>query len=183
MDIRTKLIFAFVTATLASMLVLGVFFYRASSEILQSISARQLESLAAARQQDLKIVAQGWFDQVRLISSRTKLRDSLKQYTDHPTDALRESIQRILRDAESSVGMVAKVALYDLNNKLVASSGAAKASLQQITQQTGQHVLTAAATRALELLKLASSLRKSALEVCIKWPVSHISSMLRWVSL
>ena len=53
MDIRTKLIFAFVTATLASMLVLGTLFYGASSEILQSISARQLESLAAARQQDL----------------------------------------------------------------------------------------------------------------------------------
>ncbi len=131
MDIRTKLIFAFVTATLASMLVLGVFFYRASSEILQSISARQLESLAAARQQDLKIVAQGWFDQVRLISSRTKLRDSLKRYAESPTDARRDSIQRILQDAESAVGMVARVALYDLNNKLVASSGAAEASLQQ----------------------------------------------------
>lgn len=39
MDIRTKLIFVFVTATLARVLVLGIFFYRASSEILQSISA------------------------------------------------------------------------------------------------------------------------------------------------
>ena len=46
MDIRTKLIFAFVTITLGSMLVLGTLFYRASSEILQSISARQLDSLA-----------------------------------------------------------------------------------------------------------------------------------------
>ena len=140
MDIRTKLIFAFVTATLASMLVLGTFFYRASSEILQSISVRQLESLAATRQQDLKIVAQGWFDQVRLISSRTKLRDSLKQYAEHPTDALRESIQKILHDAESSVGMVVRVALYDLDNKLVALSGAAEAPLEQIVEQPGQHV-------------------------------------------
>ncbi len=68
---------------------------------------------------------------MRLISSRTKLRASLDQYAEYPTDALRDSIQGILRDAESSVGMVARVALYDLNNKLVASSGAAEASLQQ----------------------------------------------------
>lgn len=140
MDIRTKLIFAFVAATLASMLVLGTFFYRASSEVLQSISARQLESLAAARQQDLQIVAQGWFDQVRLISSRTKLRDNLKQYAESPTDDLRGNMQRILRDAQRAVGMVARVALYDAGNELVASSGIAEAPLQQTARQIGQHI-------------------------------------------
>ncbi len=140
MDIRTKLIFAFVTTTLVSMLVLGSLFYQASSEILQSISARQLESLAAARQQDLKIVAQGWFDQVRLISSRTKLRDSLKRYDETPTDDLRVSMQRILRDAQRAVAMVTRVALYDAENKLVASSGIAEAALQQqIVLRIGQH--------------------------------------------
>ena len=139
MDIRTKLIFAFVTITLGSMLVLGSLFYRASSEILQSISARQLDSLAAARQQDLKIVAQGWFDQVRLISSRTKLRNSLKQYAESPTDELRDTMQRILRDAQLAVGTVTRVALYDTDNKLVANSGIAESPLQQVMQQTIQH--------------------------------------------
>ena len=129
MDIRTKLIFAFVTATLASMLVLGTFFYKASSEILQSISARQLEALAAARQQDLKIVAQGWFDQVRLISSRTKLRDSLKQYAGSPTDELQDSMQRILQDAQLAVSMVTRLALYDADGNFVAKAGVAEAPL------------------------------------------------------
>ena len=45
MDLRTKLIFAFVAATLASMFVLGAVFYNASAEILESISARPIISL------------------------------------------------------------------------------------------------------------------------------------------
>ena len=100
MDIRTKLIFAFVATTLASMLVLGAAFYNASAGILQSIAVRQLQSLVAARQQDLKIVADGWFDQVRLISSRTKLRDSLEQYVERPSDELRNTMQGILQQAD-----------------------------------------------------------------------------------
>ena len=136
MDIRTKLIFAFVSATLTSMIVLGTLFYNASSQALQSITARQLESLAAARQQDLRIVAQGWFDQVRLISSRTKLRDSLKNYADSPSEELRTTMQKILRDAQSAVDMVTRVALYDADNNLVTSSGDADAPLQQVIQPT-----------------------------------------------
>ncbi len=140
MDIRTKLIFAFVATTLASMLVLGAAFYNASAGILQSIAVRQLQSLVAARQQDLKIVADGWFDQVRLISSRTKLRDSLKQYVERPSDELRNTMQGILRDAQRAVGTMTRLALYDVDNRLITQSGAADAPLQLSVQSVKEDV-------------------------------------------
>lgn len=71
MDIRTKLIFACVITSLASMLMLGAFFYGAAAEMLRSISARQLDALASARAQDFALIGEAWVDAVRLIQSRT----------------------------------------------------------------------------------------------------------------
>ncbi len=73
---------------------------------------------------------------MRLISSRTKLRDSLKNYEDSPSEELRMTMQKILRDAQSAVDMVTRVALYGADNNLVTSSGDGDAPLQQVIQPT-----------------------------------------------
>jgi HAMP domain-containing protein len=123
MDIRTKLIFAFVLTALASMTVLGGVFYGISAELLRSISIRQLESLAAARQQDFAIVADAWFDQVRLISSRTNLRDSVQAHFEAPSPQQIESLQRIVADAQASVELVTRVAVFDAEGDPLAVAG------------------------------------------------------------
>jgi HAMP domain-containing protein len=123
MDLRTKLIFAFVATSLASMFVLGAFSYGESAAALRSASAQQLESLAAARARDLSTIAEALREQVGLIQSRTNLRAQVAAYAEDPAGA-RPVIQRIIDDAEQSAGIVTRITVYDARGGVIARSGA-----------------------------------------------------------
>ncbi len=122
MDIRTKLVFACVVTALGSMALLAAFFYGASADLLRSLSARQLDALASVRQQDLRLIAQGWRDAVGLVQSRTKLRDQMALFPSQP-DAARERIQRILDDALASTAVITRISVYGVDGQEVASAG------------------------------------------------------------
>ncbi|MEJ2541237.1 MAG: HAMP domain-containing protein [Gemmatimonadota bacterium] len=122
MDLRTKLIFAFVATSLASMLVLGAFSYGESAASLRRASAQQLESLAAARARDLSTIAEALREQVRLIQSRTNLRVQVAAYDRDPEGA-RPVIQRIIDDAEQSAEIVTRITVYDTRGEVIARSG------------------------------------------------------------
>ncbi len=122
MDLRTKLIFAFVVTALASMLLLGWFSYVESRDMLRDSTARQLETLASARVGDLAVIVQGLQNEVRLIRSRTRLRQELAAYPRRPASAAAE-IQQILEDAESSVGNVTGITVFDVQGQPIARAG------------------------------------------------------------
>lgn len=122
MDIRTKLIFAFVATSLISMLAFGAYGYLAAADVLQTLSARQLDALASARVQDIGVIVEAWRDEVRLIQSRTELRRRLAVY-DPDSAEDREKIQQIISDAEASVDIITQVSVYDRDRQLVASAG------------------------------------------------------------
>lgn len=125
MDIRTKLIFAFVVTSLLSMSVLGAYSYHAAAEILRSLTIRQLDALASARAQDIGVIIQAWRDEVNLIHSRTELRRILATaQAGGPLDAAH--VQRILDDAEGSVETITRISVFDLQHRLVATAGSAR---------------------------------------------------------
>jgi HAMP domain-containing protein len=142
MDLRTKLIFAFVATSLASMLVLGAFSYGESAAALRNASAEQLESLAAARARDLSTIAEALREQVRLIQSRTNLRVQVAGYAEDPDEA-RPVIQRIIDDAEQSADIVTGITVYDARDEIIARSGAEHASYRLLgTLDRGEGTLT-----------------------------------------
>lgn len=134
MDIRTKLIFAFVAASLLSMAVLGAYSYGAAADILRAISERQLDALASARAQDISVLARAWRDQVNLIQSRTELRRQLAGYPADPRSA-KTRIERIVVDAERSVDVITRITVYDAGGRFVATAGTAETRGQPIGQQ------------------------------------------------
>jgi hypothetical protein len=123
MDIRTKLIFALVSATLASMFVLGLFAVRATTEIVQQSSARRLEALAESKQRDLEKVVAGWQDRIRLVSSRTQLRDSLRSYGRDRDPGELERVELILHDALGAVADLRRITVFDSDGHPVATQG------------------------------------------------------------
>jgi HAMP domain-containing protein len=125
MDIRTKLIFACVTISLASMLLMGMILQHTSSDMVRDLTARKLDALAAARLEDIQIIRQAWREQAFLVTSRTALRELVSR---HPTDpeSASPSVQRILDDARSSVTIFRRLAVFDRNGSLVAVSGDAE---------------------------------------------------------
>jgi HAMP domain-containing protein len=122
MDIRTKLVFTLVAVSLGSMAALGVIAYSTSGDLLEDISVRQLEALAASKKQDLEQIVQAWQDRVYLIASRTQLRISLDQHNAEHADADRDVIRRILEDARRSVRRVRSLSVYDVHGHLVSST-------------------------------------------------------------
>lgn len=130
MDIRTKLALALVGVALASMLALGGFSYRVSSNLLQEITERQLDALAEAKEQDLLSLIEGWRNDVRLIRSRTQLRIRLKQYQDEGDSRALADIERILNDALASTDDVVRIVLFDRSGRVVADVGNAPGPAQ-----------------------------------------------------
>lgn len=122
MDLRTKLIFAFVATALASMLLLGWFSYVESGDMLRNSTAEQLESLASARAGDLAVIVQGLENEVGLIRSRTQLRRSVESYPREP-EVSRRLVQTILDDAQSGIDHIRGIAVFDVYGELIARTG------------------------------------------------------------
>jgi HAMP domain-containing protein len=122
MDIRTKLVFALVGVTLASMLALGTVTYREARTLLRDSTRQRLEGLAESRRQDLEKVVLAWSDRVRLIGSRTQLRANLSSYLASHAVPERDGIVRILDDARRSVRSVDALSVFDVDGHLVGSS-------------------------------------------------------------
>lgn len=123
MDLRTKLVFALVAASLLGMAALGAFAYTTADELLTERTLRQLNSLAEAKEQDLQNVVEGWKDRVTLITSRTQLRISLRALGEDGSPEERERISRILADARGASATVRAVTVYDTAGRVVARAG------------------------------------------------------------
>ena len=124
MDLRTKLIFAFVGTALASMLLLGWFSYVESRDMLRDSTARQLEALASARAGDLAVIVQALEYEVGLIRSRTQLRRRVEAYPREP-EVSRPVVQEILDDAQSGIDHIRAIAVFDIEGELIARTGVA----------------------------------------------------------
>lgn len=122
MDIRTKLIFACVAISLASMLLMGLFMQRTAAGMLGNLTARQLDALAAARLEDIQIIREAWREEALLVTSRTALRELTADHPDRPS-AIAPAVKRILDDARTSVSIFRRLTVFDRNGSLVAASG------------------------------------------------------------
>ena len=123
MDIRTKLVFALVSVSLASMLGLGAFAHEAARDLLQGHALRQLDAVAESKKRDVENILDGWRDRTNLISSRTQLRLSVRALATGGGRAERERIERILNDARSSVPAVRRIVVYDAEGTPVTWTG------------------------------------------------------------
>ncbi|MCZ6462787.1 MAG: HAMP domain-containing protein [Proteobacteria bacterium] len=123
MDIRTKLVFALVAASLGSMLALGAFAYGAARDLLRDVALRQLEAVVDTKKENLERAVVAWRDRVQLITSRTQLRESLETFRHSPDDETLESIEESLQDAIESVQSLRGIAVFSAFGKPVASIG------------------------------------------------------------
>ncbi len=122
MDLRTKLVFALVAVSLASLLALGAVAYSVVAGLLQDAAVRQLEAVAASKELDLRNVAQAWRDRVRLITSRTQLRESMRRQASGGPDQ-RARIARIVEDALDAAPTLRGIALFTSDGSPVVIRG------------------------------------------------------------
>ena len=137
MDIRTKLVFTLVAVALVSMFVLGVFAFEASRSMLEAQALRQLESLAEGKRDDLDRARSAWRDRVRLVSSRTQLRLSVRDFARTGDPEERDRIVRILDDARASVRSLLHAAVLGSDGRLLAESGVVPENVLEVQTPVG----------------------------------------------
>jgi HAMP domain-containing protein len=123
MDLRTKLVFAFVAATLGAMLALGAFSYDATRSLLRGIALRQLEAVAESKKQDLERTIVGWRDRVQLVTSRTSLGEGLRDFRRDRDEGHLARIEHTLDDAIRSSESLRGISIYGADGFFLTSSG------------------------------------------------------------
>ena len=126
MDIRTKLALSLVFVSLISMALLGTFAYHTAEGLLQEISVRQLDALAESKKRDLVKVQEGWRDQLRLIRSRSDLRQSVQAYLADKNPLALAQVNQIIVNAVTATDNLEQIVIKDLQGKAVASYGEAE---------------------------------------------------------
>lgn len=124
MDLRTRLVFAFVSVSLVSMFLLTWLTYGPARDAWRDSALTGLEALAESKTSDIERVIEGWRDRVRLISSRTQLRRITSAHSETHDAPGEGALLGILRDARDAVrgAEVHEIAVYDVHQHLVASS-------------------------------------------------------------
>ena len=122
MDMRTKLVFALVSVSLASMIVLAGVTYVQSRSLLLQQTVEQLEGLVDAESDALEQIVAGWHDRVALIASRTQLRLNLRRYARGDV-AVAEGVRRILADAGRTFAAARWLSIETSEGEVVASIG------------------------------------------------------------
>lgn len=120
MDIRTKLIFALVAASLGSMFVLGAVVSPRVEGYIRDGTLRQLDELAESQSEALGWIITGWQDGTDLVASRTQLRASLAEHTRTGGTDSADRIRIILEDALAASRSAVLMEVLDLEGDPVA---------------------------------------------------------------
>lgn len=124
MDIRTKLVFALVSVSLASMFALGLVTYRAVEIDLRERRVAQLEGVADLKAAAVERVVAGWMDRVALVASRSEVRVGLAEYEGTGSAAAAARIEQQLNDAAGASALFRELAVYGADGRFVTGSGA-----------------------------------------------------------
>ncbi len=119
-DIRTKLVFALVAASLGSMFVFGAVVTPRIDGYIRNSTLERLDDLAEAKRESLRWIIAGWRDGTRLVASRTQLRASLDAYERTGERVPVARIQAILHDAIDASRSLTYLEVLDTEGDTVA---------------------------------------------------------------
>lgn len=115
-------------------LLLGasVLFYDAAERQIIERTHEQFQSIAALLHDRIESILDKNIERVKLVSSRTQLRLSLRQYLADKGGEQRDRMRRILKDAQNSIPSFQTMTLFDLDGQVIvttAENGKASAAL------------------------------------------------------
>lgn len=122
-SIRVKIIAAFLFVSILGILTMGYSAFQFAESKLIETRGENLLTLAIRQKTAVRNVIQAWKERVRLIASRTQLKETLKRQVLAPDERNIERIGKILRDAMGSVSQVRHIAFCNLAGRPITSVG------------------------------------------------------------
>ncbi|HOO91145.1 MAG TPA: histidine kinase dimerization/phospho-acceptor domain-containing protein, partial [Syntrophales bacterium] len=122
MKIYKKITLAFITTSLIAIALISITSYQITKASLATQAIKHLESIASSQHKQLEMLFDHNLEKLNLISSRTQLRLSLKDYIGDPQTRHQDRMNRILRDAKSSIMDFKDISVLTLDGKVAAST-------------------------------------------------------------
>lgn len=122
MKINTKLAMAFVLMCLLSLTLAAVLSYFIAKAALTRQMFNQLESIAEIQKSRIESIIDQNLERLALISSRTQLRLSLRDFIRDSSRERQEKINRILLDARSAVSSLEEIYVATPDGEIVGST-------------------------------------------------------------
>jgi PAS domain S-box-containing protein len=123
MDIRTKLVFVLVAVALGSMFPLGWIMYTSAEVNFRESRLEQLDGLAEANAHGLEEIFGGWIDRVSLVSSRSQIPLTLREYVRTGSPGAVDDLRSTLSEVVRAVDVIDGLAIHDVEGRRVASAG------------------------------------------------------------
>jgi CheY-like chemotaxis protein/HPt (histidine-containing phosphotransfer) domain-containing protein len=124
MDLKTKLAFALVSASLLSMAVLGYFTYLWAEDLFLEDSQHQLDAVAESKKDAINGVFARWKEEVYALVARAQSAQLARSHPSPPDATSMERIARVLRDAQASSHSLRRVMLFDVQGNPLSGAGA-----------------------------------------------------------
>ena len=122
MKLRKKITLTFISILIISQLIIGIVSYIIIENIVTQNALHNLKSISTAQLNYLENIYEQNLERLKLVSSRTQLRLSLKEYNQNAEKQYIIKLEKILKDARSSIPDFKEISLINLEGIIVAST-------------------------------------------------------------
>jgi methyl-accepting chemotaxis protein len=122
MRLSDLIIISFVLVGLIGSLVGGALYFNSSQDLMRESISDSLLAVAESRADHVETYFKQNIERLKLVASRTKLRNTLKQYSENPNQADVDTITGILNDAKKPIEEFERICILSLDGIVVAST-------------------------------------------------------------
>ncbi len=126
MKIKERLTLVLLIMSLVTLAVTGIVSYTIAKRALTRQVLDQLQSVASIQENRLVAIIERNLERLALVSSRTQLRLSLESFVKNPQKESQDKMNRILRDAVTSITCIRKASVLNLEGEVVACTDSAE---------------------------------------------------------
>jgi len=113
---------AFVAIVIISSALLTGYFFAATDKILEDAAVAKLQIASESRASHIETYLLQNIERLKLITSRTKLRETLAAYNENPNETDRDTLIEIIKDASNSLEEIQQVCIIGLDGNVIASN-------------------------------------------------------------
>jgi len=122
MKLSTIISLAFIVTAIILAIGGSAYQYSESNKLLKGHVERKLEAIAESRTEHIQTYLDQNVEILKLITSRSKLRDTLKQYNEDPSSDKIDAMLRILEDAKDPIEEIERICVFGLDGNVIAST-------------------------------------------------------------
>ncbi len=122
MKIKAKILVSFLLIYLVTISITSSLYYSAAKKALKKQIFNNLESVVVKQHRRIESIIDQNLERLLLVTSRTQLRLSLRNYAKEKTRAELEKVNKILHDARSSIPAFEDILVTDLNGEIISST-------------------------------------------------------------